>query len=497
MKYKNCLVVISFLLGILSCEQKSNSYGSVSLAEEYVPICFRDFTPSADPICSEGYVLNIDYQNDIDYCCEGGTSLPGGGGGGNFSAKGICLPVGTDFCPPNYALTPGVVGSDCTLTGCAAAGYDTHPVTGECSCACLETFTPGEEQTTPPTCPDVPGLVWVGYHIDDGGGLPDTCHYRDVEPTATEIIALPPTCTNGTLQIQEEQDLCFLEYLCPEGTIPQPDGTCGLCSFPCESTNHSIRSANPVHVLFVLDRSGSMTDGFAGGQSRWNAGIQAIENIMNAGGPIDFGLQLYSIDDVCGADDIIVPIGPQTSIAIVQAMATTFPSGDNPIAAALTTAYSQGFTNTPQGTNKVVILVGDGDEAAQCADPSESIALATNAFAQSNIRTFALSLNATDVSANEYLTTLAQAGGTAGVMIPSTMEEIATTVLDTLPSCSFALTETQALNTSDISVVIDGEVIPENDWHLLGDHVIVEHPWCDAITSGTVQSVNVTANCSE
>ena len=498
MMYQKIFIVLSLFITVIGCEQKIPSYGSTTLAEEYIPVCFREVPPSADPVCSEGYVLDIDYQNDVDYCCEGGTSLPGGEGGGNFSPQKICLPVGASFCPPNYAFTSGVAGPDCILTGCVAAGYDTHPVTGECSCACLETFTTGEQQTTAPQCPTVPGLIHIGYQIDNVAGNADTCSYRDADPTVTDITNISPECAEGTLLIQEDQDACLLQTICPEGTILKPDGTCGTCSFPCESANHPVRNGGPVHILFVLDKSGSMTDPFNSSLSRWQAATQSIQDILTAGGPFEYGLELYSYGPAdCDVSGIVVPIGPQTTGPIIETMNTSAPGGNTPLVEALALAYSTGFSGIPDSARKAVIVVGDGGDSCS-GRPDFAVTLAQEAYTQSDIQTFTLSLTSS-VNANNFLASIAEAGGTDTVILPSTIQQIAIDIQGALDatSCGFLLTETQAVNTTDIEVVIDGQVVPESQWHLLGNSVVLEDPWCTIATNGTAQSVTISANCSE
>ncbi len=488
------------MISVAGCQpETATSTGDTIRAGEYIPVCFREVPPSqnVDPICPEGFVLHTDYSENTDYCCEGGIAMPGEGGEGNSSSSGakLCVAVIEDYCPFSYTLAVETPGPDCELSGCAAAGYDTHPVTGECSCACAETLTQGTEQTAlPEKCPDLPGLILIGYEIDGGVGNTDVCTYRDFDPTLTTIETRLPSCSAGTLQTRQGQDYCLLDTLCPGGTIAQPDGSCGTCSFPCESINHTQIGSG--HVLFLLDKSGSMTDPYTNGQTRWAAAKQAIGTIVQSSGPIDFGLQLFSNDNACSADSIAVPIGPQTTAPIIETMDATYPSGATPIAAALETAYNQGFTNTPVGTRKIVVLVGDGGES--CTARNKSIEAATDAYIQSDIQTFVISLNASGANTNTYLSTLAQAGGTGAAIIPSSVEEIVSSINDTaLTTCTYPLSESQAANTTDIEVILNDQVIPQNNWHLDGSFVVIGGPSCDTITSGGAQSITINTNCSE
>ncbi len=491
-----CKIFIGLCLSMtmIHCGHKTNQVGTVTLAEEYIPVCFRELAATAEPTCPDGFSVDIDHQSqNIDYCCEDGTANPGGGGnlssGGNFC-------VGADSCPAAYVLSPGIPGPDCELSECAAAGYDAHPFTEECSCACEEIFDPAQAATVIPECPPIPGLTFLSYEPDAGPGKTDACIYQDPDPTITEPLSFPVTCTNGTLQTQVGQDVCVVNTDCPEGTILRPDGMCGTCSDGCITVDHEV-SAEPLHVLFLLDRSNSMATPFDS-LTKWETARQTISDILFSGTPFEYGLQLFPIPNTgCVANEIAVPIGPSTTGPIVETMTTTGPTGNGtPLVQALATAYSEGFAGISSNAPKAVILLTDGDDSCG-ANPNQAIQLAGNAYNGDNILTFVISLRALQ-QVNSFLTTIAEAGGTGRVIRSFTYEDVAEDIQSSLDitACGFTITDNQAANSANIEVTINGQTIPATEWHIVGNQLVVDNDFCDAITSGDIQTVTISSGCN-
>ncbi len=482
---------------MVGCSQQESAVGNISLGADYEPICFRDLTPQTNPMCPEGFALEVDYQDNIDYCCEGNIAIPNESGEGKKGGKGLCVLMATDSCPFPYDFSPGLSGSDCQLSGCAAAGYDINPFTGDCTCACTETLVPAESTVTElPTCPEIPGLMLPEYDIDGGQGHTDACVYQDRDPAVTQPEIRNVTCPGGQLQSQIGQDVCVVSALCPDGTIPRPDGTCGTCSDGCIVVDHST-DIEPMHVLFVLDKSVSMGDVFDN-TTKWDAATQSINRVLSSGGPFNYGLELFPTPGAeCVADEIAVPTGAWTSGQIIETMGATRPDGNStPLVDALNTAYRKGFSGVPRDAQKAVILISDGGDSCS-GNPDEAVPLAARAYNEKNILTFTISLRAQQVD-NDFLTAIADAGGTGKVIRSWTDEDVAEDIQSSIDTtaCGFALTDSQAANTTDIEVTIDGQVIPFTDWRIVGNQVVIENAFCDAIVNGEVESVVVSANCS-
>ncbi len=493
------LIATCYLLFLISSCLQSTTVDTRALADESHPICLQELTPQTDPLCPDEFIIKTDYQHNVDYCCEAAVVLPGGEGreGDNFGKSKLC--VASEACPASYELTPGVSGPDCQLNDCAAGGYDPDPLTGSCTCACTAHSVPAEI-TTPtgdPTCPELPGLELLRYQIDGGSMYRDVCLYEDPENPKVVVVEINSShCAEGFIQTLPDQDTCGLDFAdCPEGWTLQGE-SCTHCGDLCQTITHTPGS-DPLYVLFVVDRSGSMNLPYGNSlDSRWQAATAAVEDIVTTNADSEFGLQVFPLvgNQTCQTE-IAVPIGPDTDTAIIDTMSVSTPIfGVTPLFSSLATAYQQGFVNTPKHGTKAVILVSDGKQNGcyGTTTSSDIPPLATDAYNNHGILTFVLSL----VDDDNFSDNLAVAGGTGSAFYPTNQQELTTALKQSVTSatCHFTFIKTSQPNQS-IAVTIDGQVVSENDWRLANNHIIIEDEWCDAIKSGTVQSVTISTDC--
>jgi len=218
---------------------------------------------------------------------------------------------------------------------------------------------------------------------------------------------------------------------------------------------------NPVNILLVLDKSGSMDsmpDG-ASSTTLWDAVNTALADaLVDASPAVSFGLQLFPgqsvIKDCDGSDccgiagtEVDVEVGPgeEPRAAIIDRLSRTQPGGGTPTAEALARAY-QYYTTGPGADldgGKFVLLATDGGpncnegnscEADQCTlnidgacsvDPlnccattptgcldDENVLAQIEQLYQAGIDTFVVGLAGTEEYADQ-LDAFAEAGGRA------------------------------------------------------------------------------------
>jgi len=156
--------------------------------------------------------------------------------------------------------------------------------------------------------------------------------------------------------------------------------------------------AVPVNVLFVIDKSGSMTDQPQGfGSDKWSAMKQALEAALASVPPtVNSGLLVYPASvfhtipldcegDLCcevpeASEAVKVGVGPGSDEAIVQALSDTSPGGGTPTAAALAQAlayFTQGEGAELEG-DRYVLLATDGGPNCDAALTCEKDACTPN-----------------------------------------------------------------------------------------------------------------------
>ena len=226
----------------------------------------------------------------------------------------------------------------------------------------------------------------------------------------------------------------------PTEVCPQLPGgaTCAAQSF--------VSPQLPASVLFVVDRSGSMTCNAPPVQSvescnldpkrldpsapsRWEITTDALEQTFGSltGSAAAVGLSMFSIDGFCGVDSTpsvgLDAVTPRQHGALSEALHDADPAGGTPIVGAVISAYRHLHQELHAAGNRFVVLITDGEESCGSggdAQNLEDLGAARARLLQSevqkarsaNIRTFVVGTPGSE-GARAFLSELAFQGGTA------------------------------------------------------------------------------------
>jgi hypothetical protein len=228
----------------------------------------------------------------------------------------------------------------------------------------------------------------------------------------------------------------------------------------CSATSMAA-TYNNIHMLIVLDKSGSMTQTPAGfSQSKWDATRDALDAALTSSTKqVRYGLLMYPYSltteaKLCevplGRDAINVPVDTaKTSVPLIKkALEDTVPGGGTPTAAALAAAleyYSSGTGATLEGDRYVMLATdggpncnadascdtksctydldkqGDCGTTLQCCQAgfdkgqlgcldSDGVLAQIEALKKIGVKTFVVGIPGTE-SYQQFLTTFAEAGG--------------------------------------------------------------------------------------
>jgi len=202
----------------------------------------------------------------------------------------------------------------------------------------------------------------------------------------------------------------------------------------------------PASVLFVVDRSGSMTCNPPPVQtvescntmpiaadpskpSRWQITVGALKDALGGleNSNAAAGLSFFSVDNACGVDStpsvgVNMVSGPHL-MAMSSALDGIAPRGGTPIVGAVVLAYAHLHQEAMAKGNRYVVLLTDGEESCGFAgeeDDAEDLVAARQHLLQvevqkareANIRTFVIGAPGSE-GARGFLSELAFAGGTA------------------------------------------------------------------------------------
>lgn len=292
-------------------------------------------------------------------------------------------------CAPGYSCLQGKCA--CELTPCNGGCIDTSsdPLNcGGCGVQCPAGITCADSQCQCPTGQRVCGSKCVDTSTDESH-----CGKCDAP------CAQGARCEQSQCRCPSGQSVC--SDTCVD-LMTDPDH-CGRCDNACGRCENGQCMCAPAAVVFLVDRSGSMTD-LLGGAPRWNAlsdamgrflydpasqslrvGLQFLplggsgpstcqnDGDCGAYGPCLFGVCLGASGVSCEAPDYATPVvqvGPVSTVGptIMNLMASETPNGGTPTAPAVqgTLDYSQ---IVAQGNDYRVSLVLLTDGAPNTCQP--------------------------------------------------------------------------------------------------------------------------------
>jgi hypothetical protein len=231
------------------------------------------------------------------------------------------------------------------------------------------------------------------------------------------------------------------------GAKSEPKMLCSqLTGMPgCDARSY-VSPQLPSSVLFVVDRSGSMSCNAPPIQTvescnadpkrldpsqptRWDITGGALEDAFAglSGSAASIGLSLFSTDGYCGVDSLPIvgldAINPAHLSALSSALQSAQPAGGTPIVGSVISAYHHLHEELHASGNRYVVLITDGEESCGTAGDATNLADLTAARTRllqtevskardANIKTFVVGAPGSE-NARGFLSELAFRGGTA------------------------------------------------------------------------------------
>jgi hypothetical protein len=216
---------------------------------------------------------------------------------------------------------------------------------------------------------------------------------------------------------------------------------------------------------------------------------------------IRFGLSMFSSPANCDPGKNYVPVGDTTAGPIAAALPATADGKGTPIGGALHIAGMEPGLMDPTRAN-FVMLVTDGEENCGGNAVAE-----VKAMAQNGIKTFVVGFG-NEVDAT-LLSNIAVTGGTARNTTPryyqaddqTSLVGAFSAIAQGAIGCDFALSSTPP-NTSDISVYVNGQLIPRDPNRHVGweytsasNRITLYGTVCDAVSSNPGSKVQIIYGC--
>jgi hypothetical protein len=283
-------------------------------------------------------------------------------------------------------------------------------------------------------------------------------------------------------------------------------GDASDASIGCTPGDIPLSAAEP-EVMFVLDRSGSMSTEFSAGQTRWQTLTTALAATLPT---VDQSMAIGALIFPSGTsnDNCTVPSAPNISPALgnvstlISLLQSTKPGGATPTADAIDAASSLLLGVRAATSARALVLATDGapncnssldpssctcangnagrgcrNDADQCLDDARTVSRIT-AAAGEGIPTYVIGIaDANDSTFSGVLNAMAQAGGRpltgeATSYYParsqSDLESAITTIRNQVGACTY-LTTSVPDSSGSISLTLGGVVIPydatgKNGW---------------------------------
>ncbi len=296
------------------------------------------------------------------------------------------------------------------------------------------------------------------------------------------------------------------------GRIDCTDARCtgALECRPCMTGGQRFTlTSTPADVLFVVDRSGSMTSPTSDGTTRWNALVSAVRSVLP---PLDtslfMGLIIYPEPDACAvAASPQVPIVQPSASVIASYLAVRGPyrTALTPTLGALQTAENY-LRRTTSPRRRFIVLATDG--APNCGSGVAEVIAELARIRTLGVDTFVLGIPGGDVSLYGPLNVIADAGGRprSGIVrfyeagSTSQLESALRAITAATTSCTYRLGSTPT-RPDLVTVQFDGRMIARdasNGWSYTDTtyrEIRFNGASCTEVQSGTVRAVNASFNC--
>jgi hypothetical protein len=185
----------------------------------------------------------------------------------------------------------------------------------------------------------------------------------------------------------------------------------------------------PALLVFIFDRSGSMSDSVGGGQTKWTALAPTLTAFFAdpKSSGLSASLQFFAQPDECNVARYSTPLVPMTALpsnVFAAAIAATEPDGDTPTQPALQGAleYATQQQKTNLGSKVAVVLVTDGEPHDNCGSTVASVVAQAQAYA-TNVPTYVIGVG----KQLTRLDTIAEAGATSHAYLVATAKNDAGT----------------------------------------------------------------------
>lgn len=293
----------------------------------------------------------------------------------------------------------------------------------------------------------------------------------------------------------------------------------------CPSVVASLDPVIPT-VMLLLDQSGSMSAGYGGGLTRYQAMVEALANptsgvVAQLAGQVKFGASLYTSHggNAGGTCPILQTVAPAMDnyAAIDALLRGNGPDGDTPTGESIS-AVTQVLLGIPvnpdDGPSPLVIVVATDGEPDTCAVPNpqqgqpESIAAAQAAYA-AGVRLYMLGVG--DEVGAPHLQDMANAG--AGLPVggatnapyyqandPAALVAAFQQIVNGVRECTFTVDGTVDLAQAPFAeVVLNGVVLgyqDPNGWHMVDEHTLqLDGAACDTFKNDPSVNFSATFPC--